>query len=223
VQDARFVPPPVPQMLEALDDFEKYLHASDVYPPLVRLAVLHYQFETIHPFRDGNGRIGRLLISLLLVEWNLLPSPLLYLSDYFERHRQDYCDHLFAVSQRGTWREWILFFARGVAEQAKDASRRAIRLQELQSLWRRQLTEMRAPSPLLRLADSLFEVPVLTIPQAQETLRVNAYNTAKSNVEKLLQAGILHRLGSGAYDKVYVAKAILGIVSGDAVPPDAAR
>ncbi len=101
LNDADFVPPPVAEMNAALDAFEKYLHAGNAYPPLVRLAVIHYQFEAIHPFLDGNGRIGRLLISLLLVHWNLLSLPLLYLSAFFERHRKDYYDLLFAVSERG--------------------------------------------------------------------------------------------------------------------------
>jgi Fic family protein len=102
LNEAPFVPPPVPQMHECLDSLEKYLHSDDVYPPLVRLALFHYQFEAIHPFLDGNGRIGRLLLSLLLIEWKLLPLPLLYLSVYFHRYRQEYYDLLITVSERET-------------------------------------------------------------------------------------------------------------------------
>lgn len=109
LQNAVYVPPPVPEMQQALDAFEKYLHGEDAHPPLVRLACIHYQFEAIHPFLDGNGRIGRLLISLLLVHWNLLPLPLLYLSTYFENHKQNYYDLLLGVSARGAWNEWLLF------------------------------------------------------------------------------------------------------------------
>ena len=104
LNEAEFVPPPVPEMHEALDAFEKYLHAGNTYPPLVRLAFIHYQFETIHPFLDGNGRIGRLLVTLLLVTWNLLPLPLLYLSAFFEQHRQAYYDLLRVVSEKGVAR-----------------------------------------------------------------------------------------------------------------------
>jgi Fic family protein len=109
LNEATFVPPPVPQMRNALDAFEKYLNSGDLHPPLVRLALAHYQFEAIHPFVDGNGRIGRLLISLLLVQWDLMPLPLLYLSAFFHRHRQDYYERLMAVSERDAWRDWILF------------------------------------------------------------------------------------------------------------------
>jgi Fic family protein len=103
LNDADYIPPPVPEMNDALDAFEKYLHSGNDHPPLVRLALIHYQFEAIHPFLDGNGRIGRLLLSLLLVNWKLLPLPLLYLSAFFERHRQDYYDLLLAISERGAW------------------------------------------------------------------------------------------------------------------------
>jgi len=172
IQDAEFVPPPVPEMQEALDAFEKYLHVEDNYPPLIRLAFIHYQFETIHPFLDGNGRIGRLAITLLLVNWDLLPLPLLYLSAFFEKHRQGYYDLLLGVSRQGAWPRWVEFFLRGVAEQARDAGQRAKRLQDLQEEWRARLAQKRSPGLLFRLADSLFETPILTIPQAQSLLGV---------------------------------------------------
>ena len=107
---ARYIPPPVAQMNESLGHFEKFLHEETQIPPLIRLALIHYQFEAIHPFRDGNGRIGRLLLALLLCDWRLLSSSLLYLSAYFDHHREEYFDHLLAVSQRGTWNDWIAFF-----------------------------------------------------------------------------------------------------------------
>ncbi len=107
---ARYIPPPVKEMSEALDQLERFIHAKTEIPALVRLALIHYQFEAIHPFRDGNGRIGRLLIPLLLCEWKLLPKPLLTLSAYLDRHREKYFDCLLGVSQRGAWSEWILFF-----------------------------------------------------------------------------------------------------------------
>ncbi|MBX7237070.1 MAG: Fic family protein [Caldilineales bacterium] len=117
LNEAAFVPPPPDEMLAALGALEKYLHdETEGYPPLIRLALIHYQFEAIHPFLDGNGRIGRLLISLLLGDWKLLPLPLLYLSAYFERHRQPYYDLLFAVSERGVWHEWVVFFLRQMGE-----------------------------------------------------------------------------------------------------------
>ncbi|MBM4287548.1 MAG: Fic family protein [Deltaproteobacteria bacterium] len=211
IQDAEFVPPPVPEMQEALDAFEKYLHAEDTYPPLIRLAFIHYQFEAIHPFLDGNGRIGRLAITLLLVNWDLLPLPLLYLSAFFEKHRQDYYDLLLGVSQQGAWPQWVDFFLRGVAEQARDAGQRAKRLQDLQEEWRARLLKGRASPLLLRLADSLFASPILTIPQVQHSLRIT-YRSAKQNVEKLVNLGILRQAGEPSYGKSFIARDILEAV-----------
>ncbi|MCB0110043.1 MAG: Fic family protein, partial [Caldilineaceae bacterium] len=135
LQDAAYMPPPVDEMKDSLSDFERYLSAVDDYPPLIRLGLVHYQFEAIHPFLDGNGRIGRLLITLLLVHWDLLPLPLLYLSAYFEEHRQHYYDGLMNVSTQGNWHGWLTFFLTGVTEQAKDAIQRAKGLQDLAALW----------------------------------------------------------------------------------------
>jgi len=212
LNDATFVPPSVPEMLDALGVLEKYIYQASEHPPLVRLGLIHYQFEAIHPFLDGNGRIGRLLISLLLVNWNLLPSPLLYLSAYFECHRQDYYDLLLAVSERGAWKDWLLFFIRGVAEQARDAITRAKRLQDLQLDWHKRLTHARASALLLRLADSMFESPLLTIPQAQRILNLT-YRSAQLNMEKLVAAGIVQPVGDASYGKSFLAVEILNVIS----------
>jgi len=212
LHEATFVPPPLPQMHESLDALETYLHSQDVYPPLVRLAFIHYQFEAIHPFVDGNGRIGRLLLSLLLVQWQLLPLPLLYLSAYFHRYRQDYYDLLLGVSERGDWRAWLLFFLRGVAEQARDALERARRLQDLREEWHRRLAQARTSALTLRLVDILFTSPILTISQAQRLLKVGSYHSARKNVEKLVSAGILQPEGDATYGKTYIAAEILRIV-----------
>ena len=211
---ARFVPPPVPEMWASLDAFEKYLHRGNEHPPLVRLAFIHYQFEAVHPFVDGNCRIGRLLLALLLINWGLLSLPLLYLSAYFERHRQGYYDLLMAVSERGAWSEWLAFFLRGVAEQSRDTIVRAKRLQDLREDWRQRLTQARASALLLQLADSLFEAPVLTIPQAQRILGVRHYNSAKLNVEKLVSAGALQPLDDATYGKTFIASEILSVIGG---------
>jgi Fic family protein len=211
IQEADFVPAPVPEMLGALEELVAYIQGPDAHPPLVRLALIHYQFEAIHPFLDGNGRIGRLLIALLLVRWELSPLPLLYLSAFFERHRQEYYAHLRAVSEHDAWNAWLGFFLRGVAEQSRDALARGQRLQHLRQAWRARLAEGGATANLLRLADSLFEAPVTTIPRAQELLGVT-YRGAKLNVEKLVQEGILHQGGDSSYGKTFIAEEILQII-----------
>jgi Fic family protein len=214
LEDATFVPPPVRHMEGALYALEEYLHGDDVYPPLVRLAMMHYQFEGIHPFVDGNGRVGRLLISLLLVKWGLLPQPLLYLSAFFCRRRQDYYDLLLAVSERGAWTEWISFFLEGVAEQSHDAVARARRLQDLRAEWHERLTQARASALLLQLVDHLFDSPVITIPEAERLLDVT-YRSAQLNVEKLVDADILRQVGEADYRKTFVAREILEVVGTD--------
>ena len=209
--EAAYVPPPPDRLLDALSDLEAYLNREPDYPPLIRLAFVHYQFESIHPYLDGNGRIGRLLISLLLSHWELLPLPLLYLSAYFHRHRQQYYDLLMAVSQRGAWEEWVQFFLQGVDEQSRDASRKARQLQDLQASWRDRLSQARNSALLLRLADQLFVSPIITITQAQHILDVT-YPSAQRNVEKLVKAGILEQVGESSYNKTFLAQEILTII-----------
>jgi len=215
LNDATYVPPPVDEMHTALDAFEKYLHSEDDQPPLVRLALIHYQFEAIHPFIDGNGRIGRLLLFLLLVHWDLLPLPLLYLSAFFEKHRQAYYELLLAVSTRGAWREWIEFFLRGVAEQARDAVVRAKRLQDLQTEWHWRLAHARNSALLFRLADKLFESPLVTIPLAKDYLNVT-YLSAQRIVDKLVQANILQPLDpEKKYGRMFIAREIFQVVGAE--------
>ena len=203
LHQATYVPPPVPQMQSSLAAFEEYIHAKDDLPPLIRIALIHYQFEAIHPFLDGNGRIGRLLISLLLVHWGLLPLPLLYLSAYFEAHRQEYYSLLMAISERGAWHEWLTYFLRGVAEQANDANARAKKLQDLQVDYRKRLMETRASTLPLKLMEYLFDVPAITVPEAQRLLSVT-YRAAKLNIEKLVESGILRQADDNAYGKMFV-------------------
>jgi len=169
----------------ALNELEGYLNKQkDEYPALIRLATCHYQFEAIHSFIDGNGRIGRLLITMLTVHWKLLPQPMLYLSAYFERHQQDYYDYLLKVSTASDWRGWVMFFLRGVREQAYDVIERAKRLQDLQGRWRAELMSKRATAHTLRVVDLLFSRPVVTITGIQAELGVT-FNTAKAIVAKL--------------------------------------
>ena len=210
IRNARYVPPPPEHMKTTLGQLENYLHAGDTYPAIVRLALVHYQFEAIHPFIDGNGRIGRLLISLLTVHWNLLPLPLLYLSAYLEKNRSQYYDLLLAVSERSAWEEWLGFFLRGVAEQAWDAAHRAQALQDLQQQWHDRLSDQRSANTI-RLADLLLARPVVSIPDAQNLLDVT-YHTARNNIEKLVAAGVLSKPTDSKYGKLFAAEEIIEII-----------
>jgi Fic family protein len=209
--EAAYVPPPVPEMEEALDALEKYLHEPSDIPPLIWLAFIHYQFEAIHPFLDGNGRIGRLLTSLLMCSRGLLPQPLLYLSAYFEKHRREYYDGLLSVSQRGYWTAWIEFFLRGVAEQAKDVLLRTERLLNLWQSYREKFSTVRSSSLLQRLIDGLFESPVLTIPRAALLLEITRA-AAALHVKRLLEAGILSEIQGRRHPRLFLAESILNAI-----------
>ena len=210
LNSAAFIPPPVPEMHSALSSFEKYLHKQNCYPPLVRLALIHYQFEAIHPFLDGNGRIGRLLISLLLVHWNLLSLPLLYLSAFFESHRKEYYEHLFSVSERSAWRDFILFFLRGVIEQAQDAIFRAKKLQDLQNEWRHQLQQARLSGTIMQTVELLFNQPIISAGEIQKRFNVS-HPTAMRALQRLVDMQILQEITGRERNRVYMAKEILRI------------
>lgn len=211
LMDATYVPPPVDEMKEALDALEKYLHIRSELPPLIRMAAIHYQFEAIHPFLDGNGRIGRLLVTLMLCAEGILPQPLLYLSAFFERHRGDYYQRLLDVSQKGAWNDWISFFLKAVATQAKDAIQRSDRLLGLLHHCRSRMQEARASALLLQLVDELFVSPAITTRGASERLSVTP-RSAQLNIDKLVAAGILKEATGRRRNRVYVAREILSIV-----------
>jgi Fic family protein len=205
---ARYVPPPVRELAPLLDAFEKYIHTPSEEDPLIRMAWLHYQFEAIHPFLDGNGRIGRLLIALLLVEWNLLPAPLLYLSAFFERHRSTYYDLLLAVSQKSAWRDWTLFFLQGVSAQALEAASAAKRLQDIERDWRQRVQSETTVRITPRVVEMLFESPILSARIIQERLGVSQ-PTANAAINELERMGILKPVRSTMRPGWYVAQNLL--------------
>ncbi|MBI4455774.1 MAG: Fic family protein [Acidobacteria bacterium] len=209
--DATYVPPPVREMNEALDRFEKYLHQESPLPPLIRMALVHYQFEAIHPFLDGNGRIGRLLISLLLCHEGLLAQPLLYLSAYFEQNRQEYYRRLLAVSQSGQWSEWIHFFLTGVARQSRDAIWRTGKLLDLWQSYRRKFQLARSSALLMRLVDGLFESPVISISRAAARLGVT-HRSATLNIQKMVDTGILTEVTGRERYRLFLARGILSVI-----------
>jgi Fic family protein len=208
---APYVPPPVEEMLTALGDLENFIHAPSDLPPLIRLGLIHYQFESIHPFLDGNGRVGRLLLALLLSAWQLLPQPLLYLSAYFESNRRDYYDLLLAVSQRAAWEDWLLYFLEGIKQQSLDAVDRISHLQALRVQYQAHFQTRRAPARLLRVIDLLFAQPVLTARQVESALEIN-FPSAQRLIDQLVQAGLLREITGGRRNRVYRADEILKIL-----------
>ncbi len=214
LETAPYVPPPVDEMLASLSALEKFIHAPSDLPPLLRLGMIHYQFEAIHPFLDGNGRVGRLLIALLLSAWELLPQPLLYLSAYFESNRRTYYELLLAVSQRAAWEEWLLYFLEGVKQQSQDAVDRINRLQALRTQYQEKIQTRHAPARLLRAVDLLFAQPVLTARQVETTLRIN-FVGAQRLIDQLIEAGMLREITGGRRNRIYRADEILNIMESD--------
>ena len=207
IETATYVPPPVDEMLEALGAMEKFIHADNDLPALVRAGLIHYQFEAIHPFLDGNGRVGRLLVILLLREWDVLSQPLLNLSAYFERYRQEYYDHLLAVSQSGKWEEWLRFFLRGITAQAQDGVFRMTRLQGIRTRYEELVLVDRNHQRMTAVIDYMFSRPILTLRQLESALDI-PYMAAKRYIEKLVEAGVLKETTGYARNRVFMAHEI---------------
>ncbi len=212
---ARFVPPPVMEMTQALHDLERYIgeRPGDL-PFLVRLALVHYQFEAIHPFMDGNGRVGRLLIALQLKEQEYLTQPLLYLSAFFERHREEYRNHLLEVSRSGAWIPWIEFFLQAITEQSIDTAQRSYRLLDLHDRYMTWALTTSRSGNLARAGDLLFLRPVIAIADVEEWLQVTQ-PAASRLVGQMVDAGILAEVTGRQRNRRFLAREILAIVSPD--------
>ncbi len=195
LNEATFVPPPPDVVPEALSDLERFLHAKDDLPVLVKVGLAHAQFETIHPFLDGNGRVGRLLITFLLCERGALNKPVLYLSYYFKRYRQEYYDRLQAVRDAGDWEGWLAFFLRGVIEVSAQAADTARRILELRERRREQITHSlgRAADNGLKLLERLFRTPIVSVKEVQ-TLTKTEFPAANQLVQRLVGLGVLKEI-----------------------------
>lgn len=209
LKTAKFVPPPPDHLMDCLSHFEKFLHNKQL-PPLIHIALCHYQFEAIHPFLDGNGRVGRLLITLLLIERNLLATPLLYLSAFFEATRNDYYRLLHNVSMQGSWEDWLIYFLSGVALQSEDVFSRAERIKGLLQQWELAVATSGSQIPV-KIVRSLAVNPYITTKKVAATLHV-AYSTAHRGIQKLESAGIVTMVGDAKRDKIYCATQLLRIL-----------
>lgn len=206
---ATYVPPSPEYLMQCLGDLEKFFY-EETLPPLIQIALMHYQFEAIHPFVDGNGRVGRLFITLYLIQRKILPAPLLYLSAFFEATRKEYYARLLAVTEDGDWQGWIHYFLSGVARQSEDATSRAFRINQLLDTWRTKTAGL-STAIANRLIDELASNPFMTITRMAESMEVS-YTTVQRAVEKLEKLGIVHKVSGSKRNRVYCAKAILAIL-----------
>ena len=211
---ALFVPPPPGQVPALLGDLERYIHqAKPTLPPLVRIALVHVQFETIHPFLDGNGRIGRLLIAALMEAWGLLPEPLIYLSGYLKQHQAEYYRRLSAVRTEGDWEAWVAFFLCGVEEAATDAEQGIVKVASLVAADRRRLLAApRAGAVSLRLFELLPMMPRFTIEQVRQKLQTT-FPTATAAVKLLEELGVVSELTGLKKNRCFSYQAYVELLS----------
>ena len=211
VMDPTYVPPIVPEMKQCFSDMEKYIHSDPQEPALIQCALVHYQFEAIHPFLDGNGRIGRLLITFMLLEKKLLSQPLLYLSDFFERHRDEYYELLLNISQKGDWKTWLTFFLNGVRQQSEDALSTIQKLLNLQSEYRALGTGRKVPKSVNPLIDYLFARPIISVSALSKAWEM-PFPTVQRGVDYLIEKGILKEITRRSRNRLFVAREIFNII-----------
>lgn len=205
----RFIPPKAEMVDGKMASLGQYVQSSSRWPDLVDIALVHYQFETIHPFKDGNGRVGRLLIVLLLLCSGLLVNPLLYPSSYFKRHRDEYTDRLLAVSERGEWEEWLRFFVAGIHEQADEAFVRAKLLVRKREEYRNEYAD--GAESVRRLVEAMFEEPYFSVSEAASVIDMT-YQSAHNAVNRLEDDGVLAEITGNEQNRVYRAAEIMDIV-----------
>jgi len=195
LKEATYVPPPPHEMLQSLDNLEKFLHSPEPIPTLIKVGLAHAQFETIHPFLDGNGRTGRLLITFLLCEQNILQRPLLYISYYFQKYRSEYYDRLQAVRESGNWEGWLKFFLRGVYEVAQEAAATARRIVNLKEEHRQLVlnTMGRKSGNAIALLESLYFRPIFNVEHAEAITNLS-YPNANSLIKALMDIGLVQEI-----------------------------
>lgn len=212
--DRRFIPPPPNETIRCLNELEIYIHNENNIDPLIFCFMVHYQFETIHPFLDGNGRVGRLLLSLMIYQWCKLTNPWLYLSAFFDKYKDEYITNLFNISTKGDWENWIAYCLRATIYQSKDAIKRFDKLVALRDKYINLLSQCGGNIRLNTLIDRLFEAPAITIPQLAEILKVT-YPTARSDLKLLTKMNILIESDFSQRPKVFLSPEIIDIAYSD--------
>lgn len=208
-EEARFVPPPPSVVPYAMQNLETYMQTGGTYQPLIDIGLVHYQFETVHPFRDGNGRMGRLLIMLMMCDEELLPEPYLYPSSYFNRNRGEYTDRLLAVSRDEAWEEWLIFFLEGISQQAEEAFSRASELLDLRDKYRERYQD--GANSVSHLAMEIFTKPYLTVNEAQKLIDMS-YGAANNAVDKLVDDEVLEEVTGQRRNRVFRAREVFRII-----------
>ena len=212
LQNARYIPPSVEYMLQAMSDLEKYINGDDDLDVLIRAALIHYQFETIHPFLDGNGRIGRLLITLFLMEKKVLSTPALYISYFLKRNRIEYYDRMNEVRTKGNYEQWIKFFLEAVYESAKDAVETIDKLTSLHDNYCRKIEDLgRRAKNAMRVFEYLESNPIIEIQKTARELDI-AFNTMSSIVKDLISIGVLEQTSTQSRNRTFVYKEYLEIL-----------
>jgi Fic family protein len=217
LREATFVPPPPHEVAQHLGELERFLHSEPPLPMLIRIGLAHAQFETIHPFLDGNGRVGRLLIAFLLCEREILLKPVLYLSHYFKQHRQEYYEHLQAIRDQGAWEDWLTFFLRGVIEVSKQATETARRILLLRETHRSTITDTfgRAAGNGHRVLEHLYEHPIVSVNEVQERIGTT-YTAANDLVRKFVASGILDEITGQARNRKFMYQSYIDLFREDA-------
>lgn len=212
VTEARFIPPPPgPLLRDGVEAWERWVRTNSTVPLVVRMAVAHYQFETLHPFNDGNGRLGRLVAVLQLIVDGELRVPILNLSPWLEQHRREYQDGLLSVSRTGDWDTWIRFFSTAVTAQAIDAVGRVEKLLELKEGFQSRLKQEKAKGVSLRIAEDLIGYPMITATLAS-TVHGVSYQAANTAIARLVSMGILRQRSRGNYDRIFSCDEVLTVI-----------
>ena len=215
LREARYIPPNVEDMNTALTDLERYMNEGDDYDPLIRIALIHYQFETIHPFLDGNGRVGRLMILLYLMEQGYISKPIIYISYFLKKNQIEYYDRISEVRRSGNYEQWIVFFLEAVSAAAKDS---LATIEKLSTLHDRNLERLpsttRKNDNVRRVFDYIEQYPIIDIKRTASDLEVS-FNTISAAVEKLVQAGILNETTNATRNRVFAYEDYLNILRKD--------
>ena len=211
IENAIFVPPDASEISQLISNLEKFINSPDEPDVLVQTAIAHYQFEAIHPFMDGNGRIGRLLIPLMLYEKEILSYPLLYVSEFFERNRNDYYGYLRMVDEEEDWESWVKYFLKSIKEQALDTQNKVLNMLELYKSVKEKLSDFNSQYAI-HLLDIIFENPVTSFKNIKTKISTNSYQTIYNLLEKFQEENILIEITGGKRNKIYVFDDLMKII-----------